>query len=200
MTSSCLDSTGTGWQSCGAEGEQDVDGIAQPRGNAEWPGGLLERGERLSFRDAHGQAFEALGNGLHLDVRRRQPAASRRDAGRRVISLRSGTAQAQKAPPWRCPALFRLRSCRESRIWKVPTLQIRIFEKTPAPPGGRVFLLGRHGRLLSAGDRQSFSTKPGSLHGYGLLLWYFHQDRGDACIADRGRCGGSEAATTPHDR
>src|SRR5512132_3333701 len=49
-----------------AEGEQDVDGVAQPRGKAQWLGGLLERGERLSFRDAFGQAFETLGDCLHL--------------------------------------------------------------------------------------------------------------------------------------
>ena len=89
-----------------AEGEQDVDGVAQPRGNAERLGGLLERGERLSLRDAFGQAFEALGDRLHLDVRRRQPSASGRDAGVSHLfrSLYLGTAQAQKAPPgaaWR---------------------------------------------------------------------------------------------------
>jgi hypothetical protein len=37
-----------------AEGEQDVDRIAQPRGNAERPSGLFERGERLSLRNAFG--------------------------------------------------------------------------------------------------------------------------------------------------
>src|SRR5512132_2401304 len=76
------DGPGTGlpilWR---AEGEQDVDRVAQPRGKAEWLGGLLEGGERLSFRNAGGEAFEVLGNSLHLDVRRRQPAASGRDAG-----------------------------------------------------------------------------------------------------------------------
>ena len=71
-----------GCQSCGcAEGEQDVDRVAKARGNAERPGGLLEGGKRLSFRDAIWQAFEALGDGLHLDVQRRQPSASGRDAG-----------------------------------------------------------------------------------------------------------------------
>jgi hypothetical protein len=64
-----------------AEGEQDVDGIAKARGKAKRRGGLLEGGERLSFRDAVGQALEALGDCLHPDVHWRQPAASGRDAG-----------------------------------------------------------------------------------------------------------------------
>src|SRR5512132_3419791 len=63
-----------------AEGKQDVDGVAQARRNAQWLGRLLERGKRLSFRDAFGQAFETLGKSLHLDVRCRQPSASGRDS------------------------------------------------------------------------------------------------------------------------
>src|SRR5512132_1102366 len=62
------------------EGEQDIDCIAKPRRKAEWLGGLFERCKRLSFRDAVWQAFKALGDGLHLNVQRRQPSASGRDA------------------------------------------------------------------------------------------------------------------------
>src|SRR5512144_2691524 len=63
------------------EGEQDIDCIAKPWRKAEWLGGLLECGERLSLRDAVWKALEALGNGLHLDMQRRQPSASGRNAG-----------------------------------------------------------------------------------------------------------------------
>jgi hypothetical protein len=38
-----------------AEGEQDVDGVAQPRRNAKRLGGLLEGGERLSFEMPSGR-------------------------------------------------------------------------------------------------------------------------------------------------
>src|SRR5512132_1394185 len=83
-----------------AEGEQDVDGVAQPRGNAERLGRLLEGGERLSFRDGVWQAFEALGDGLHLDVRRRQPSESGRDAGMSHLlrSLYQGPLRRKKLP------------------------------------------------------------------------------------------------------
>ena len=113
--------------------------------------------------------LEALGNGLHLDVRRRQPAASGRDAGmghlfRSLSGDRSGASS-----PWRCLAL--LAKLSGSPYLGRCHLPIRISEKTPAPPGSRVFLFGLHGRLLSAGDRRSFpqSWYPARLW---PLLWY----------------------------
>jgi hypothetical protein len=98
---------------------------------------------------------------LHLDVRRRQPSASGRDAGIghlfEVPYL--GTAQAQKAPPGAAWRFFACEAVGKSVSRRCQPSLIRISEKTPAPPGSRVFLVGHHGRLLTAGDRQSFPQK-----------------------------------------
>jgi hypothetical protein len=87
----------------------------------------------------------------------------------------SGTVRAQKAP---LGAAWRFFACEAvgKPVSRRCQLQIRISQKTPAPPGSRVFLLGRHGRLLTAGDGAELSTKAGSLQGYGLFLWYSPQD------------------------
>src|SRR5512147_286813 len=65
----------------------------------------------------------------------------------------------RKKLPLALPGAFSLAKLSGSPYLGVAASEIRISEKTPAPPGSRVFLLGLHGRLLSAGDRQSLPQK-----------------------------------------
>ena len=155
-----------------AEGEQDVDGVAQPRGKAQWLGGLLERGERLSFRDAFGQALEALGNCLHLDVRRRQPAASGRDAGvsHLLRSLYPGPLRHKKLP-LALPGAFSLAKLSGSPYLGGASLLDTDFRENPGATRQPGFLIGPSRSSPLCGRSAEPPTKAGSLQGYGLFLW-----------------------------
>ena len=101
-----------------AEGEQDVDGVAQARGKTQWPGGLLERGESACpFETPSGKPPKRSASACTWTcaaVSRRHPGAIRAWVICFGPSIRDRSGA--KSSPWRCLALFRLRSCREIRI------------------------------------------------------------------------------------
>ena len=85
------------------------------------------------------------------------------------------------------PGAFSLAKLSGSPYLGVARPQIRISEKTPAPPGSRVFLLGLHGRLLSAGDRQSLPQKLVACKAMASSCGISPRYGADSCVANRGR-------------